>query len=137
MDLSYKTVVNYVKNLFPGAAPVATSDNPQLDAQFVAFKSRTKFYTVASNRHRYWYCFVDDVDIPLVKYILHSNGVNVSKHNSRYFLCTEPVLRVRTSNLEKTPSARAFVESVMNMSKAPLDVTLIQSRISQIQQRMK
>ena len=137
MDLSYKTVVNYVKNLFPGKAPVVASDNPQLDAQVVAFKSMNKFYTVASNKHRYWYCFVDDADIPLVKYILRSNGVNARKHNSHYFFGTEPVLRVRTSNLEKTPSARAFVESVMAMSNISLNEAIIQSRISQIQQRMK
>lgn len=137
MSLSYKTVVEYVKNLFPGAAPVAPSDNPQIDAQVVAYKSSNRFYISASNGCHYWYCFVDEGDIPLVKYILRSNGVQASAHNSRYFFGREPVLRVRTSKLARVPAGRAFVDLVMGIDESKLNVPQITLRINQIQQKMK
>lgn len=138
MDISYKTVVNYVKNLFPGIAPVAPSDNPALDAQVINYLATNKFYTVASNGHRYWYCFVDGANVPFAKYVLRSNGVNVDVHNSRYFFGREPVLRVRTAKLDKHPSAKNFVESVMGQDGGMIkNEALIRSRIEQIKQKMK
>lgn len=138
MDVSYKTVVNYVKNLFPGIALVAPSDNPQLDAKVINQLSTNKFYTVASNGYRYWYCFVDDADIPVARYVLRSNGVRVSVHNSRYFCGREPVLRVRTTDLDKNPNAKKFVDSVMKLGFPTEEgVSMIQARVKQIRQKMK
>ena len=137
MNKGFRAVVNYVKNLFPGTAPVAVSDNPQLDAQVVLCLSNNMFYTKASNGHNYWYCFVNKDKISVVKYILHSNGVNVSKHNSRFYSVREPVLRVRTSNLLQVPSGLAFVDSVMKFDPTMVSDMLVQTRVEQIRQRMK
>lgn len=137
MNNGFKTVVNYVKNLFPGCAPAVISDSPQLDAQVIAYMAGNKFYTVASNGHRYWYCFVDKDNIPVAKYILRSNGVNVSKHNSRYFFGREPVLRVRTVNLAQVPSGQSFVDSVMKVDSMMLSDVLVKTRLEQIRQKMK
>lgn len=137
MNKGFRAVVNYVKNLFPETAPVAVSDNPQLDAQVVLCLSNNMFYTKASNGHNYWYCFVNKDKISVVKYILHSNGVNVSKHNSRFYSVREPVLRVRTSNLLQVPSGLAFVDSVMKIDPTKVSDTLVQTRVEQIRQRMK
>ena len=137
MNNGFKTVINYVKNLFPGCAPVVVSDNPQLDAQVIAYIAGNKFYTVASNGHRYWYCFVDADNIPVAKYILRSNGVNVSEHSSRYFLGREQVLRVRTVNLAQVPSGQAVVDSVMKVDSMMLSDVLVKTRSEQIRQKMK
>lgn len=137
MKKSYKTVVGYVKNLFPGVAPIAPSDNPQLDAMVINQLSTNKFYTVASDKHRYWYCFVDDADIPVARYVLRSNGVKTTVHNSHYFFEREPVLRVRTAYLDKNPNARKFVESVMELGLSVTSEKLVQTRIEQIRQKVK
>ena len=137
MKKSYKTVVDYVKNLFPGVAPIAPSDNPQLDAMVINQLSVNKFYTVASDKHRYWYCFVEDADIPVARYVLRSNGVQVNVHNSHYFFEREPVLRVRTAYLDKNPNARKFVESVMELGLSVTSEKLVQTRIEQIRQKVK
>lgn len=137
MKKSYKTVVDYVKNLFPGVAPIAPSDNPQLDAMVINQLSTNKFYTVASDKHRYWYCFVDDADIPVARYVLRSNGVKTTVHNSHYFFEREPVLRVRTAYLDKNPNARKFVESVMESGLSVTSEKLVQTRIEQIRQKVK
>ena len=138
MSVSYKAVVNYVKNLFPRVAPVAPSDNPQLDAKVINQLSTNKFYTVASNGHRYWYCFVDEADIPMVRYILRSNGVNVNVHKSRYFVGYGQVLRVRTAYLDKKTAAKNFVDSVMGLEiPSEEGISVVQARIEQIRQKMK
>ena len=137
MKKGYKTVVDYVKNLFPGKARVVASDNPQLDAMVINQLSTNKFYTVATNKHRYWYCFVEDADIPVARYVLHSNGVKVNVHNSHYFFGCEPVLRVRTAYLDKNPNARKFVESVMELGLPITSEKMVQTRIEQIRQKVK
>ena len=53
MNLHYKTVVNYVKNLFPGCAPVASSKTPELDANVLSTLSLDNFYIVARNGKKY------------------------------------------------------------------------------------
>ena len=71
MKTSFNTVVEYVKNLFPGYAPAVVSDNPQLDARVVASLVPNSFYLVAKNGHRYWYCPVaKTADMQLVQRIL-------------------------------------------------------------------
>lgn len=137
MKASYKTVVNYVKNLFPGVAPVASSDNPQLDAMVVYSLTSLRLYIVARNGHRYWYCFVNQADIPVARYILRSNGVRVETHNSYYSFGREPVLRVRTAYLTQNPNAKKFVDSVDKLDRTMIDDGLVKSRIEQIRQKMK
>lgn len=137
MNLSYNAVVEYVKNLLPVSKSVVTSDNPKLDAQVVAFLSGNKFYTIASDKHRYWYCFVEEDKIPFVKYVLHSNGVNATKHNSRYFYGHEPVLRIRTARLNKTHAGKQFVDLVMQTENSKLNEDVIQNRINLIKQKVK
>lgn len=138
MKVSYKAVVNYVKNLFPGCAPVvATSDNPQLDAMVVYSLASDNFYTVASNGHRYWYCLIDRADIPMAQYILRSNGVKADKHNTRYFFGNDPVLRVRAAYLDRNSNAKNFVDFVRKMDSTMVSDVLIKSRVEQIRQKMK
>lgn len=85
MNLHYKTVVNYVKNLFPGCAPVASSKTPELDAMVLSSLSLDNFYIVARNGKKYWYCCVMEPDIPVVKRIMQINGLRGSKHRSKFF----------------------------------------------------
>ena len=73
----------------------------------------------------------------MAKYILRSNGVNVSEHSSRYFLGREQVLRVRTVNLAQVPSGQAFVDSVMKVDSMMLSDVLVKTRSEQIRQKMK
>lgn len=135
MDFSYKTVVNYVKNLVSGFAQIAPSDNPEMDAQVVFHLSNYVSYILARNGHRYWYCFVDSENVPLVKYVLRSNGVNVSKHESRYFISSEPALRVRARKLSKNPDAKLFVDKVMNL--VTTDAPKVNMRIEHLKQKIK
>ncbi len=141
MDISFKTVVEYVKNLFPGVAPVQKSSNPQLDAAAVASISNEKLYIRARNGKHYWYCFVVDEDIPVAQYLLKANGISAKKHNSRYrssfFTPKMPVLRVLVSDLNKTQSAKDFVDSVMKMDGNTVSYDAIVARINDIRQKVK
>lgn len=137
MNLSYKAVVQYVKNLFPGTAPVAVSDNPQLDAQVLAYLSSDKFYMVASNGHRYWYCFVENDNIPVAQYVLHSNGVRAKSHITRYYSEREPVVRVRVAHLRRNLAASNFINAVMLVQESKINEAVVRSRIEQIKQRVK
>lgn len=137
MDLSYKTVVNYVKNLFPGMAPVAVSDNPQLDVKVMSYLAMNKLYLVARDGHLYWYCFVNNKDLPVAKYILRSNGVNANLHYSRYYYVKEPALRIRASKLKRNTTGAEFVESVMHSEISNFDEQSIENRIQQIRQKVR
>ena len=129
MDLSYKTVVNYVKNLFPGVAQVAVSDNPQLDVKVMSYLAMNKLYLVARNGHLYWYCFVNNQYLPVAKYILRSNGVNANLYYSRYYYGEKkPVLRIRMSKLKRNSAGLEFVESVMKSGAFRFDEQSIENR---------
>ncbi len=141
MDISFKTVVEYVKNLFPGAAPVQISTNPELDAAALLRISSNNLYLKARNGKHYWYCFVYDGNIPLARYLLKINGVNASVHNSRYnrsFYCkSQPVLRVLVSSLNKNPRAKDFVDSVMKKKNTAVPYTAVEEHISVLRQKVK
>lgn len=137
--MKFTAVVDYVKNLFPGRAPVIPSDNPMADANVLAHLSHNMFYTVATNGNSYWYYFVnDDNDLNLAKYILHSNGIKVEKHNSHYFWGErQPVLRVRRYLLRGDIAAQNFVERLMTINTANLEQKAIDARIATVKQKMK
>ena len=135
----FSTVVEYVKNLFPGCAPaqVVPSDDPALDAAVLATLSTDTFYVTAHNGGNYWYCFTSRKNMPVAKYILASNGINTSEHNSRYFYDRTPVLRVRTAWLNTHPQARKFVNDVMHADVEKVSREQIDLRIAQIRQKVK
>ena len=142
MDISFKTVVEYVKNLFPGAAPVQISTNPELDAAALLRISSKHLYLKARNGNHYWYCFVDDDNLPMARYLLKSNGVNVSKHFSQYnrpFYSTsaQPVLRVRVSTLNKNPKAKNFVDLVMKRKVLNFSDECVMKHMNSVRQNVK
>jgi hypothetical protein len=135
MNLHYKTVVNYVKNLFPGCAPVASGKTPELDAMVLSSLSLDNFYIVARNGKKYWYCCVMEYDIPVVKRIMQINGLRGSEHHS--LLLFRWVVRVPVSRIKKDEAKVAFVNNVMNKDKAPLDIDTYNSRLNEIRQHVK
>lgn len=137
MNLSFKAVTEYVKNLFPGKAPVQVSDNRELDIRVLAVLSTDKFYTIANNGHRYWYYFTDKPNIPVAQYILRSNGVEVKQHKSMYFYSRPDVLRIRRKDLDKNIVAANFVDALMCVDTTSVDIKQIHARIDQIKQKTK
>ena len=134
--VSYNTIIEYIKNLFPKKTPITPSDNPQLDADTLAYVLTDKFYTVA-NGHRYWYGFADSNDIALAKYVLHSNGVMATTHNSRFYHFKQPVLRIRTSKLANNPQTQSFINNVMESDIQKTNEARIKNRIQLINQKIK
>ena len=138
MKNCFSTVVEYVKNLFPGRAPVVVpSENPKLDADALATIASDAFYTVARNGCRYWYCYVPVPDMRVARYLLMCNGVCPSKHKSRYFYNPTPVLRFRMSYLENNKQAKDFIDSVMEADDAKMDKAKVQARIAEVRQKVK
>ncbi len=137
MKVSYNTIIEYIKNLFPQHTPITPSNDPQLDAETLAYILTDKFYTVARNGHRYWYGFTDSDNIALAKYVLHSNGVMATTHNSRFYHFKQPVLRIRTSTLANNPQAQLFINNVMESDILKINETLVKNRIMQINQKIK
>ena len=101
MNMKFSTVVEYVKNLFPGRAP-AVSDNPAADALALSFLAQgVPFYTVAGNGLSYWYCFVyNPENRVLVKQILRDNGIKFSEHKSNYDYRFD-VIAIRKDNIKR------------------------------------
>lgn len=137
MSIHFNTIIEYIKNLFPQRTPITPSTDPQLDAETLAYVLNDKFYTVASNGHRYWYGFADSNDIALAKYVLHSNGVMATTHNSRFYHFKQPVLRIRTSKLANNPQAQSFIDNVMESDIQKTNEARIKNRIMQINQKIK
>jgi hypothetical protein len=136
MNLNCKTVVNYVKNLFPGCAPVASSKTPELDANVLSRLSLNNRYNMeARNGKKYWYCYVNERDIPVVKRIMRINGLHGFKHWSLFDYCW--VVRVPVNRIEKDGAKKAFVNNVMNKDKARLDIDTYNSRLNEIRQHVK
>ena len=139
MNMNFSTVVEYVKNLFPGRAPAVVSDNPKADALAVVYLSQgVPFFTTAGNGLSYWYCFVyRPENRTIVKRILRMNGIKFAEHKSNYFRDGSIVLRVRKSFLNKNPGALSFVENVMQHNPVHLDDALAEKRVAEIRERMR
>ena len=137
MKMSFNTVIEYVKNLLPGYAPVAVSDNPQLDAQVLAKLASNYTYVEASNGHRYWYYFVPVQDLKFAQCILRDNGINARRHNSRYYYSLYPVLRVRSKYLRANPAAAKFVKSIMSTDPRTFDEAQVIERMQQLRQKVR
>ncbi|MDW2958192.1 MAG: hypothetical protein R8M37_00045 [Alphaproteobacteria bacterium] len=139
MNMNFNTVVEYVKNLFPGRAPVAVSDNPCADAMALSHLAQGgMFFTTASNRISYWYCFIYNAqERNIAKQILRSNGIKFSEHRSNYYRDGSIVLRVRSSYLRKNPNALRFIENVMQHNPIKLDDGVAEKRIAEICAGMK
>lgn len=135
MNLHYKTVVNYVKNLFPGCAPVARSKTAYMDARVLSQMALDTSYIDVGDKHKYWCCLVNYSDIPVARYIMRSNGLNVSQHyslsNNSWFL------RVPADHVEKDPSRRVFISAVMDKEINELNDVEYQNHLLKIRQRMK
>jgi len=139
MNMKFSTVVEYVKNLFPGRTPVVTSDNPTADAIALSYLAHgVPFYTVAGNGISYWYCFVYDTDErEIAKRILRSNGIKFAEHKSNYFRDGAIVLRTRRSYLRKNPNALQFVENVMRYNAFTVNKGIAEKRVAEIRTRME
>lgn len=136
MNLHFKTVVNYVKNLFPGCAPVARSKTAVMDAKVLSQLSLDNFYIEARNGKTYWYCCVRDAaNMPVARYIIRSNGFRVRKHRSEFTYGW--VLRVKRDCIAKNPSGKEFVRIVMDKDTVKLDDRMYESHLRTIRQRMK
>lgn len=135
MNLHYKTVVNYVKNLFPGCAPVASSKMSELDARVLSRLSLDNFYIVARNGKKYWYCCVRECDIPVVKRIMRINGLRGSEHSSKFSY--RWVVRVPVNRIEDSEARVSFVNIVMDKDKVPLEDDIYNLRLNEIRQRVR
>ncbi len=134
----FSTVVEYVKNLFPGrAAVVVPSDNPKLDAEVLSSLATDLFYTNTPGGGRDWYCFTRVCDMPIAKYILASNGIDPAKYGRRFLCNPTPMFRVRMSELHNNLSARDFVERVMDVDAGKMDMVRVNTRIAEIRQKLK
>lgn len=134
----FSTVVEYVKNLFPGHAPVVVpSDNPKLDAEVLSSLATDLFYTNTLGGGRDWYCFTRVCDMPIAKYILASNGIDSAKYGRRFLCNPTPMFRVRMSELHNNLSARDFVERVMDVDAGKIDMVRVNARIAEIRQKLK
>lgn len=135
MNLHYKTVVNYVKDLFPGCAPVASSAKPEVDAMVLSRLSLDNCYMEARNGKKYWYCCVREDDIPVVKRIMRINGLHGFKHKSLFYYCW--VVRVPVNRIKKDEARVSFVNIVMDKARVPLDDNTYNSRLNEIRQRVR
>ena len=136
MNLSFRAFVNWVKDLDAAIKTPAPSDNPGLDKAVLASLATDILYVRARNGERYWYYVTDKQNIDVAKYMLRSNGVSVSEHNSRYYEFKRPVLRVRTDRLHAVPATKNFVSDIMGQ-KSTLGADVVQYRIQQIKNKIR
>ncbi len=138
MNLSFSTVIEYVKDLLP-TFTVPVSDNPKLDAAVLrSVVLRDVFYIRANNGKSYLYVFPkNEEDFPLIKYILRSNGLKSHRHMSRYYYYrTTPVLRVPFAAARKYGRPREFTDMLMGQTSwASQEQTM--ARINQLRQKVK
>lgn len=132
MNLSWQTVVSYVKNLFPDNAPVRVSDNPRADARVVAYIcSGDVFYMNQMGGDKYWQVFVTNVkDVDLVRYILRSNGLNPKASRAGM------MMSVRVSDVKNNSAACKFMDMVLNQTVDAKDYDAINKRIGYVRQIM-
>ena len=136
MNLSFKAFVNWIKDLDAAIKTPAPSDNPGLDKAVLASLAADMMYVCARNGEKYWYYFTYKQNIDVSKYMLRSNGVSVSEHNSSYYEFKCPVLRVRTDRLRAVPATKNFVSDIMGQ-KSTLGADIIQYRIQQIKNKIR
>ena len=128
-------VVDYVKNLFSKCVPVARSNSMYMDARVLSQMALDTSYIDVGDKHKYWCCRVNYSDIPVARYIMRSNGLNVSQHyslsNNSWFL------RVRDAHVAKDPSRRVFISAVMDKELGILNEDRYKSHFNIVRQRMK
>ena len=114
--MTFNTVVEYVKNLFPGRATALAPATPQSDAEVIACLSLRRFYITAKNRKKYWYCVAFEQEINTILGLLRRNGVVAEKHKSHYdYVGGCWVVRVPKDFLDKNPSAKNFIDMTNNV----------------------
>lgn len=112
MKRKFNTVIGYVRNLFPGYAPVEASNTMYMDAMVLSKMVLGTSYVDVADKHKFWYCCVKCDDLPVARYIMRSNGFNVSQH---YSLSNNSwILRVRADYVAKDPSRIIFINAVMD-----------------------
>ena len=137
MKQKFYAVIDYVKNLFPGCAPVARSNTAYMDARVLSKMALETSYVDVADKHKFWYCCVKCDDLPVARYIMRSNGLNVSQHyslsNNSWFL------RVRADYVAKDPSRIIFINTVMDKDLVGIldDATYKRYLDIVIQRRMK
>lgn len=109
--MAFNTVVEYVKNLFPGRAPALAPATQKSDAEAIACLSLRRFYITAKNRKKYWYCVAFEQEINTILGLLRRNGVVAEKHKSHYdCIGGRWVVRVSKDFLDKNPTAQKFID---------------------------
>lgn len=135
MNLNCKTVVNYVKNLFPGCAPVARSNTAYMDARVLSKMALSADFVFKDDEYKYWEYKVKISALPVARYIMCSNGLNVSQHyslsNNSWFL------RVPADHVAKDPSRIIFINTVMDKELGILNEDRYKSHLNIVRQRMK
>lgn len=130
--MTFNTVVEYVKNLFPGRAPALPVANMQSDAEIIAHLSYHKFYTTARNGIGYLYCVVFPDDIGTVMNLFNRNGVKCEKHLSRYDCRgSHWVVRIRKSFLQNNEKAKDFVKLVIETNASGKKNTWLENYLRQ------
>ena len=120
--MAFNTVVEYVKNLFPGRAPELELATQESDAEAIACLSLRRFYITAKNRKKYWYCVAFEQEINTILGLLRRNGVVAEKHKSHYdCIGGRWVVRVSKDFLDKNPSAQEFIDKTNNVVTMDVD----------------
>ena len=70
MKQKFYAVIDYVKNLFPGCAPVARSKTAYMDARVLSKMALETSYVDVADKQKFWYCCVKCDDLPVARYIM-------------------------------------------------------------------
>lgn len=135
MKESFKIVVSYVKNLFPGYAPVGRSNSMYMDAMLLSKMALGTSYIDVDDKHKYWDCCVKFDDLSVARYIMRSNGLKVSQYYSKSH--NSWVLRVRADHVAQDPCRRLFINTVMDKELGILNEDMYKSHLNIVRQRMK
>jgi hypothetical protein len=138
MKQKFYAAIDYVKNLFPGCAPVACSNTAYMDARVLSKMALRARKIYKDYEYTYWECKVKISDVPVARYIMRSNGVSkVSQYNLSDNCCC---LSVRADYIKKDPDRMGFITTVMNRDINEFmkfnDVEY-QKHLLEIRQRMK
>jgi hypothetical protein len=135
MNLNCKTVVNYVKNLFPGCAPVARSNTAYMDARVLSKLALSADFVFKDDEYKSWEYKVKISDVPVARYIMRSNGLSkVSQYNLSNDRC---LFSVRADYMKKDPDRMGFITTVMNRDINEFNDVEYQKHLLEIRQRMK
>lgn len=135
MKRKFNTVIDYVRNLFPGYAPVEASNSTYMDAMLLQKMALETSCIDVNDEHKYWDCCVKFDDLSIARYIMRSNGLKVSQYYSKSH--NSWVLRVRADRVAKEPSRRVFINTVIDKELGILNEDMYKSHLNIVRQWMK